>query len=667
MELKIALCPLNPIVGDLRGNAQKILAAWVDARQQGADIVMTPEMSLTGYPLEDLTQKPLFLRAAEEMRHWVIDMIRTYETGPALIFGHPTDTGLNDGNRRLVHNSATFATTDIDDGVHLVHKRELPNYGVFDELRNYAPVPHSFVVPWMGLRIGILICEDGWFPNATSSLTAQGADCLLWINGSPFATGKNLQRRKHAENRMRESKVPLAYVNLVGGQDELVFDGDSFAHDGSSYVELPLFRESVQIVNWTIERGQSTKRPATPNMPDTNATSLLEAYLASVLAVRDYTRKQGFRTVVLGMSGGIDSAAAASICVDALGPENVHLVRLPSSFSSEGSLTDAEEAQRLLGCPMRTIAIEPVVDALRKAYEVQRIDIGPEPLRQVTQADRDHTAEHEMKLLTDEFKDAFRRGERDDDPRTIRWMKTLKPKLTGVADENIQARARGNILMAISNQEGHMLITTGNKSEVAVGYATLYGDMCGGYNVLKDLYKTEISAAAGRNARTREEVDAICEKSDPGIVQWRNLLPAEAIRNLGLLGPKGPTVPLSIIVKAESAELAEGQKDSDSLPAYPVLDGILRLLVDMGAGVEGAIDTQTIDFDQDVVDRIVRDGTSAWTGERPMGFARADVERVNGLVNRAEYKRRQGAPGPKIGGMLFGRDRRVPIVNGWKG
>lgn len=620
MNIKIALCSLNPTVGDIEGNSELIIEAYQQAVAEGAEIVLTPEMSLTGYPLEDLTLKPAFIAAVMAAKQRLCDRIAALGHKAALVFGHPSPAPVSERNRDLVYNSATFVDPEAN-AIQTIHKHELPNYGVFDEKRNYLEGPLSAVIPWRGIKLGLMICEDGWFPDVAAHLAVQGADILLWINGSPFAMGKNLQRLQHAANRMNDTGLPLCYVNLVGGQDELVFDGHSFACDGGTFVETGIFKTGMQIVS--MKAGPDRSRIGLPALqPWVNKpTGIGEAYQAKVLGVRDYLQKQGFASVVIGMSGGIDSAAVASICVDAIGPENVHLVRLPSRFSSGGSLADAEKARVLLGCPMRTIEIEPMVAAIRAAYSGAHWDIpasanpGPD-------------------------------------------------QLTGIADENIQARARGLILMAISNQEGHMLLTTGNKSEVAVGYSTLYGDMCGGYNGLKDLYKTEVSVAAGRDARDTADVTKLVEAFGPGIVQWRNGLDAKSIDVLGFKGPAGRTVPVEIECKAESAELAEGQRDSDSLPLYPVLDAILKMLVDHNAGTEATI---APDLSQPAIRNLLGNAKIRAEDANVTGFLKEDVDRVNKLLNRAEYKRRQAAPGPKVGAMIFGRDRRIPIVNGWKG
>jgi NAD+ synthase len=618
MKIKIAMASLNPTVGDIQKNSEAIYNAYIEAAKAGADIVVTPEMSLTGYPLEDLTQRSSFLKAVEaEMTHL---KIRIYQAGyhkTAIVFGHPMDTGKSDGNRRLVYNSATFYNPN-DPSNSIINKTELPNYGVFDEKRNYLEETNTKVIRWNGLRIGLMICEDGWFDRVSSSFGEKKIDLLLWVNGSPFSQGKNIIRRQHAQARFREARAPLVYVNLVGGQDELVFDGDCFAYDGVNFVESELFKPTITMVEMDLDN----VREENP-IPDVAPTMIGEVYRAKVCAVKDYLHKTGFKSVVLGMSGGIDSAIVASICTDALGAENVHLVRLPSRFSSDGSLVDAAEARDLLGCPMRTIAIEKIVDALRLAYFDPQVDAGDEP-------------RHES--------------------------------LKGVADENIQARARGNILMAIANQEGHMLVTTGNKSEVSVTYFTLYGDSCGGYNILKDTYKTDVSVAAGRNATSAEDVDKLVSTFGEGLVQWRNRLTAEEVTAYGFKGPAGRTVPLSIEAKAESAELAEGQRDSDSLPPYPVLDGIIRCLVDYQMGVE-----ETINLNRKYVKfRQLLEKTRTSVDQNPdetidAGFNRADVERVNRLIITGEHKRRQTAPGPKVGDMLYNRDRRMPIVNAFRG
>ncbi len=596
MKLRIALATINPTVGALAANANLILDAWRRARADGADIVVTPEMGLTGYPLQDLTQHRDFLADVADARDALIAAIAKEGHGPGLVFGHPTDTGLEDGNRILVYNSATLYDPGTGD-THLVHKRELPNYGVFDEKRNYLEGPPPKAVRFRASRLGIMICEDGWTPDVAAALAADGADALLWINGSPYAQGKNVVRRQHAAHRVTETGLPAAYVNLVGGQDELVFDGDTFVGDDATFLQNGLFEAGTMTHDFGL--GRAARSGAWPEFP---ATGSGETYRAVVLALRDYATKQGFVSIAIAKSGGLDSAIAASIAVDALGPDAVHLVRLPSGVSSSHSLTDAAACARLLGCHMRTFAIGPVVDAVHGLFT----------------------------------------GTVYDTPRPA----CAADRALGLTAENIQPRVRGMVMMAISNSEGHLVVTTGNKSEIAVGYTTIYGDMVGGFNVLKDLFKTEISVAAGRympdgsTPRAEADVAALSALHGPGLVQWRNALSAEALVRYGLRGPAGRTVPLAIEIKEPSAELAEGQRDADSLGEYPDLDRVLEALVERMHGVR-----------------------SLGGGEAEQAYAR----RINRLVGRAEYKRRQGAPGPKVSSMHFGGDRRMPITNAWSG
>jgi len=618
MKTNIALVSLNPTVGALVANANGILAAYNEAAAQGADIVLTPEMSLAGYPLQDLTQRPGFLADVALMRERLCEAVRATGHKAALVFGHPTDTGRHDGNRRLVYNSATFYDPETDTA-QIVHKVELPNYGVFDEKRNYLQGNQPLVVNHRGLRYGILVCEDGWFPNVTRTLAAQGADALLWINGSPFSKGKNVKRRAHAQNRHDEAQVPFAYVNMVGGQDELAFDGDCFAFDGTRYVETRLFRETVQIVTFDLQRGQAVRGPGAGRMPAVEPTGVPEIYGATVTGMRDYLGKSRFSRAMEGYSGGVDSGLVAALGTDAFGAENMLLVRLPSKFSSAGSLDDAMVGAKALGCPMRTIAIEPVVEAIRLAYSHQQIDFGPAPARVVDQEDRDQAAETGMPLQTEDYKEAFRRGEHDEDPRFNLWRSTLKPKLTGAADENIQARARGTILMAISNQEGFMVLTTGNRSECLTGFMTISGgDTAGGLAPLKDMPKTMVWA----------------------LCRYRNSLTLGEIERLGYFGPEAIVVPEEIINKPPSAELRADQQDSDSLPEYDVLDPLLDRIVDQEESIDQIVDSGLVDMETAL-----------------------DIENK---VFIAEYKRRLGAPGVKLSDHLLNNDRRYPIINGYR-
>lgn len=596
--LKFAIVQFNPTVGDLAGNLDQHLNYIEQAVLMGADMVVFPEMSLTGYPLEDLVLRHSFVEAVEKSTKELIEQIRTRYPTVGVIFGAPRFTA----GRRTIYNSAFFV--DDQERVQAIDKHELPNYGVFDEKRVFAQGGEPYPITFRGHQIGVMICEDGWFPTVSRTLHENGAVMLLSINGSPYEMGKNVTRRKVVATRIKETGLPFMYVNMVGGQDELVFDGGSFFWDGQTMQEAPHFASDIHIMDVTLN--QRTSHVTTDNRliarvrddgsfagwngvteaiglegyPEVKASGIKEVYQAVHMGLRDYMGKQKnvkgvpvFGTAVLGYSGGVDSGIVAAVACDALGAENVHLVRLPSKFSSNGSLTDAEDGAMRLGAPMRTIRIEPVVDALRQAY---------------------WGAQGGCNFPT------YRNSE-----------------LTGVSDENIQARARGNILMAISNQEGHLLLTTGNKSEVSVGYSTLYGDMSGGYNPIKDAYKTTVWE----------------------LCRWRNGLTQKELDELGFKGRVGDVVPEAIISKPPSAELRENQQDSDSLPPYEVLDAILKGMIEKEQSVEELI------------------------GE---GFIPENVTRVRNLVDNSEYKRRQAAPGVKLTSKIHGRDRRYPIVNAWR-
>jgi len=602
MLKNIAVLQLNPIVGDIAGNFKKIVEGYENARAQGAELVVTGECALTGYPIEDLVLRPSFMEAVEEQAEQLIKLIALTD-GPSLIFGTPMRirNGLLGANKlyntailaySLSDYQATFGNTVTKPMNYSVHaKHELPNYGVFDEKRvfNSSPVHDIRAVKWHDFWLGIMVCEDTWFPTVSRELALSGADFLISINGSPYEDGKRVTRRQIVANRMKETGLPMLYVNLVGGQDELVFDGGSFGFDGETMFEMPEFAEirnhwNAQFISQSLrdlplegERLEPTNHPldwskwvmVTPG--DVGHT-----YRASVLATQDYLQKQGFTDVVIGYSGGVDSGLVAAIAVDALGPEHVTLVSLPSKFSSQHSKDDAQEGAKRLGAEYRVIQIEPVVAALRMAYQSQVI------------------------------------------PGNFEDPQDFSRKLTGTADENIQARARGTILMAISNQEGKVVLTTGNKSEVSVGYATLYGDMAGGFNPIKDFYKTRVWAAC----------------------RWRNALDAGQCIEFGLYGPHDTdVVPEEIIVKPPSAELRPDQMDSDSLPPYEVLDDILHKMIEEELSVKDIINS---------------------------GHKEEQVLRVRRLVDIAEYKRRQSAPGVKTTNKLHGRERRYPIVNKWR-
>jgi len=547
MTLSIAVAQLNPTVGDVAGNAALVRRARTEAASRGADLVVFSELVIVGYPPEDLVLRPALVRAAAEV---LGELERESAAGgPGLVVTLPWAI---DGR---LHNAVALVANGRTT---LRFKHELPNYGVFDEKRVFDPGPLPEPVDFRGVRLGLPICEDVWFEGCAIHLARGGADILLVPNGSPFEVEKFPHRLELGRMRTSQSQLPFVYVNQVGGQDELVFDGGSFVmnRDGSLAHVLPFWQESLTITTW--DRAEGTLRCAgcTEWKSEERLASI---YNAMVLGLRDYARKNRFPGVVLGLSGGIDSALTVAVAVDALGPEAVRGVRLPSRFTTSASQDDADESARLLGVHLDTLAIEDAV----KAFEA---------------------------VLQPVFQDR---------PRDV-------------TEENLQARARGVLLMALSNKFGSLLVTTGNKSEMSVGYATLYGDMCGGYSVLKDIYKTEVYALS----------------------RWRNEHLPE-----GALGPSGRVVPESSIVKAPTAELRPNQTDQDSLPPYEELDAILQGLVE----------------EEKSVDEIVS-----------RGFARSTVARVQHLLFSAEYKRRQAPPGVKITRKSFGRDRRYPLTNGFR-
>ena len=542
--LSIALVQLNQRVGDLAGNAAKILE-W-RAKAKGADLVMVPELQLTGYPLEDLVLKPEFVRRAVEAAERLADA--TADGGPALLFGA---LHVEDG---LVYNAMVLAENGRVVGRTLKH--ELPNYGTFDEKRVFASGPLPTPIEFRGVRIGVPICEDIWREPVCAALAKAGAELLLVPNGSPYEIDKDDVRIRLAHDRVTETGLPLAYLNRVGGQDELAFDGSSFVMDrtGEILVQMPDWEETLQLTQWRREADGWTCATRASHTLDPFPGDI---YRAMVVALRDYVGDNGFPGVILGLSGGIDSALSAAVAVDALGPDKVWCVMMPSRFTSKDSLEDADGCAKLLGVRQDVISIAPGVAAL------------------------------------DEMLAAPFAG--------------TKP---GLAEENIQARLRMVTLMALSNRFGHMLLTTGNKSEMSVGYATLYGDMAGGYSVLKDGYKTTVFALS----------------------RWRN-----ANRPDDALGPAGPVMPQRVIDKPPTAELRDNQKDEDSLPPYALLDRILEALVEKELSVRE---------------------TAALTGADE-----ALVSDIEGKLLRAEYKRRQAPPGVKLGARNFGRDRRYPITN----
>ena len=546
-KLVIALAQTTQSVGDLKANADAMLE-W-RSRATGADLIVFPELQLIGYPPEDLVLKPALVdRANHELDRLAQ---ATADGGPAMLVGTVVASqGVLFNVVALLEDGAVTAVRQ---------KRELPNYGTFDEKRLFAPGPLPAPIHFRGVKIGVPICEDIWFPFVTAHLRAEGAEILISPNGSPFEVDKDDRRiNAVAGTRVRETGLPLVYLNRVGGQDELVFDGASFVMgaDRSIAHQLPDWEEALVLTQWEKWEGQWVCIPGDRHDLDSRPADI---YNAMLLGLRDYVNRNGFPGVVLGLSGGIDSALSAAVAVDALGPERVWSVMMPSRFTSQDSLDDAVECARLLGIRYDTIPIEPAMAAFDTMLA-----------------------------------DAFAGRQRD------------------LTEENLQSRIRGVTLMGLSNKFGHMLLTTGNKSEMSVGYATIYGDMAGGYSVLKDAYKTTVF----------------------DLSRWRN----ENISSIGL-GPSGPVMPDRVITKPPSAELRDDQKDEDSLPPYEVLDPILYGLVEEELSVEQLVERG---FDKDVVARIER------------------------LLYVAEYKRRQSPPGVKLGIRNFGRDRRYPITNAFR-
>jgi NAD+ synthase len=547
-SIRIALAQLNPVMGDIAGNLAKARAAHGEAAKLGADVILFSELFITGYSPEDLVLKPAL---QQDARAAVESLARDTAYAPAILIGMPL------AERNKLYNAVLLLEGGRIAGA--TRKVDLPNYGVFDEKRVFAPgpMPAPFVIK--GVKIGVPVCEDIWTDTVTSHLAEAGAEILAVPNGSPFEAGKEDVRLALAASRVQETGLPLIYLNQVGGQDETVFDGASFVlnPDGAVAVSLPGWREKLVVTDWA--RDAKGKWFCAPGENAGTEERSSQVYHAMMLGLRDYVNKNRFPGVVLGLSGGIDSALSAAVAVDALGAARVRCVMLPSRYTSRTSLEDADACALALGTPYETIEIEHAVAAL---------------------------------------------GE------------TLSPAFAGTkadtSEENIQSRLRGVILMALSNKFGPMVLTTGNKSEMSVGYATLYGDMCGGYNVLKDIYKTEVFALA----------------------RWRNQHSPE-----GALGPAGRVIPERIIEKPPSAELKPDQTDQDSLPPYDVLDGILECLVEMDLGF---------------ADTVAR------------GFDPATVKRIEQLLYVSEYKRRQAPPGVKISARNFGRDRRYPITNAFR-
>ncbi len=544
-RLVIGLAQINCTVGEIAGNCARLRQARSEALGFGADLVMFSELFIAGYPPEDLVLKPAFVEACRAACEEIA--AETSDGGPAILVGLPwQENG---------HCYNAYALLDEGRIAAIRFKVDLPNYGVFDEKRVFTAGPMPGPILFKGVRIGIPICEDIWGPDLVECLAETGGEILLVPNGSPYWRGKTDERNSVAVARVRESKLPLVYVNQFGGQDELVFDGASFGlnSDLTRAFQLPAFSSYVAKTVW--ERGP--KGFVCVDGPRCDVEEGEEAdYAACVLGLRDYVTKNGFPGVVMGLSGGIDSAVCAAIAVDALGPEKVHCIMLPYRFTSNESLSDAEHCARALGVRYDIVPIAPAVEGFETALA---------PIFKGANAD--------------------------------------------ITEENIQSRARGTVLMALSNKFGAMLVTTGNKSEMSVGYATIYGDMNGGFNPIKDLYKMEVY----RLAKLRN--------------RWKPK---------GALGPASELIPKNIFTKAPTAELRANQKDQDSLPPYEVLDSILAALVEKEMHIA------------DVV---------------AQGHDPKIVRKIERLLYTAEYKRRQSCPGVKVTKKNFGRDRRYPIVN----
>ncbi len=547
--LTIAIAQISPVVGDIDGNLARARAARAEAARAGADLIVFSELFICGYPPEDLVQKPSFQRACRSAAEAFAE--DTADGGPKVIIGVPWREGPHLYNAGVLLQDGAVAAVR--------YKTHLPNYGVFDEPRRFASGPElPQPLEVNGFRIGLMICEDMWLPGPGEHLREHGTEFFIVPHGSPFRETALNERVGAARDRLRACRLPLLFVNQLAGQDEVVFDGASFVMgaDGEVLYRCPQFAEGLFLTRWRREEGGVVCTEG-PEHDWVGGEEMI--YRAVTMAVRDYVTRNRFKGVVIGLSGGVDSALTAAIAVDALGADAVRCVMMPSKYTSSESLEDAADCAKRLGVSYQTISIGPGVDAfdemMAEAFEG-------------TQAD--------------------------------------------TTEENIQSRLRGVTLMALSNKFGDMVLTTGNKSEMSVGYATLYGDMNGGYNPLKDIWKTDVFA----------------------LCRWRNAHHASDLK-----GPQAQVIPERIITKPPSAELREDQKDSDSLPPYEVLDPILEALVEKEMAVS------------DIV---------------ALGFDEKTVRRIEHLVYVAEYKRRQAPPGPKVTAVNFGRDRRYPITNGWR-
>ena len=546
-KFQITLAQLNPTVGDLEGNYKVALEAWEKAQRVGSDLIAFTELFITGYNTQDLIKKPSFFKAAQDQ---ILKLAKTCKNGPAIAIGGPAYL-----KGKLYNAYYILADGNV---ANVIMKHHLPNQNVFDEKRIFDEGEISGPYQIGPIRIGSPICEDAWHSDVSETLSETGAQVLLVPNGSPYYNGKNDVRLNKMVARVVETNLPLIYLNMVGAQDDQVFDGGTFAlnRGGSLAIKLPLFEEALEHIvleetdiGWNIIKGELAKVPCDKELD----------YHAMVMGLRDYCKKSGFEKVVLGLSGGIDSALVAVIASDAIGSANVRSIMLPSPYTSQTSLIDATDLVENLGCKSDTLPINDSLTAIDKTLS-----------------------------------------------------STFEGRKIDLTEENIQSRLRGLLLMAVSNKFGEMLLTTGNKSEVSVGYSTIYGDMAGGFNPIKDLYKTKVFE----------------------ISKWRN-----KNHRPWMKGPPGSIIPDSIITKAPTAELRPNQKDSDSLPDYPVLDAILTILVDEDGSTSDCLKA---------------------------GYNKSDVSKVEKLLYGSEYKRFQSAPGTRLSQRAFWLDRRYPIVNKWR-
>ena len=546
-KFQITLAQLNPTVGDLEGNYKVAIEAWDQAQKMGSDLIAFTELFITGYNTQDLIKKPSFFKAAQDQ---ILKLAKTCKNGPAIAIGGPAYL-----KGKLYNAYYILADGNV---ANVIMKHHLPNQNVFDEKRIFDEGEISGPYQIGPIRIGSPICEDAWHSDVSETLSETGAQLLLVPNGSPYYNGKNDVRLNKMVARVVETNLPLIYLNMVGAQDDQVFDGGTFALNlgGSLAIKLPLFEEALEHIvleetdiGWKIIKGELAKVPCDKELD----------YHAMVMGLRDYCKKSGFEKVVLGLSGGIDSALVAVIASDAIGSANVRSIMLPSPYTSQTSLIDATDLVDNLGCKSDTLPINDSLTAIDKTLS-----------------------------------------------------STFEGRKIDLTEENIQSRLRGLLLMAVSNKFGEMLLTTGNKSEVSVGYSTIYGDMAGGFNPIKDLYKTKVFE----------------------ISKWRN-----KNHRPWMKGPPGSIIPDSIITKAPTAELRPNQKDSDSLPDYPVLDAILTILVDEDGSTSDCLKA---------------------------GYNKSDVSKVEKLLYDSEHKRFQSAPGTRLSQRAFWLDRRYPIVNKWR-